>query len=438
MRTLPWIKKLSLYAKARRKHTLAPTVVYHDAAMSASPHPNDSTRMLVFLAALVALGPLSIDMYLPAMPSMQRAFATDIASMHLTVSAYLWGFALFHLACGPLADRFGRRPVLLAGTALFILASIGCALSTDVSQLSSFRFVQGIGACVGPTLARTITRDVFGPTRAARALSLIAMFMALAPAVAPGLGGIMLRYVPWPSIFIFLAVYGAAIGLLTWRFLPETLPVRQSLRARHIAANYLTLLRHPSFLAVCSAGALMYAGLMVYLASSGFVFITMLGVPTEYFGLIFLTSVAGYMAGSAWSANLANRLTSEQVMFLGTAVALTSTVVMLGAHQWQPSSVLALVLPMTFFALALGLVMPHAMAIALKPFPTLAGTASSLLGFIQMSLSALITGAVGHLLADSPGPLMVSMLAITAGAAAVAGWVLLRQRQSDPAVLQDT
>lgn len=385
--------------------------------------------MLLFLAALVALGPLSIDMYLPAMPAMQRAFDTDIAHMHLTVSAYLWGFALFHLACGPLADRFGRRPILLGGTLLFILASVGCALSTSVSELATFRFVQGIGACVGPTLARTITRDVFGPTRAARALSLIAMFMALAPAVAPGLGGIMLRYVPWPSIFLFLAVYGILVGGLTWRFLPETLPERQSLRPRHIAMNYLALLRHPSFVAVCVTGALMYAGLMVYLASSGFVFIVMLGVPTEYFGLIFLTSVIGYMSGSGLSANLANRLTSEHVMFLGTLTALASTLVMLIASRLLPASVLALVLPMTFFALALGLVLPHAMAIALAPFPAIAGTASCLLGFIQMSLSALITGAVGHLLAESPQPLMVSMLAIAIAAAAVAAWVLERYRR---------
>ncbi|MEQ8516849.1 MAG: multidrug effflux MFS transporter [Chromatocurvus sp.] len=384
--------------------------------------------MLLFLAALAALGPLSIDMYLPAMPSMQRTFDTDIAHMHLTVSAYLWGFAIFHLACGPLADRFGRRPILLAGTLVFILASVGCALSTSVSQLATFRFIQGIGACVGPTLARTITRDVFGPTRAARALSLIAMFMALAPAVAPGLGGIMLRYAPWPSIFLFLAVYGVLVGGLTWRFLPETLPAPQSLLPRRIAMNYLTLLRHPSFVAVCVTGALMYAGLMVYLASSGFVFIVMLGVPTEYFGLIFLTSVIGYMSGSGLSANLSNRLASEQVMLLGTITALFSTLVMLIASRLLPQSVLALVLPMTFFAMALGLVLPHAMAIALKPFPAMAGTASSLLGFIQMSLSALITGAVGHLLADSPQPLMVSMLAIAIAATAVAGWVLARYR----------
>ena len=404
-------------------------MVYHDAAMATAPDPNDSTRMLLFLAALVALGPLSIDMYLPAMPAMQRALATDIAGMHLTVSAYLCGFALFHLACGPLADRFGRRPVLLAGTLVFVVASVGCALSFTVDQLTVFRFLQGTGACVGPTLARTITRDVFGPTRAARALSLIAMFMALAPAVAPGLGGIMLRYVQWPSIFVFLAVYGLLMLGLTWRFLPETLPERQSLLPRKVAANYLVLLRHPSFVAVCLVCALMYAGLMAYLASSGFVFIVMLGVPTEYFGLIFLTSVIGYMAGSGLSARLADRLTSEHVMFLGAVLALASTAVMLVANSYSPASILALVLPMTFFALALGLAMPHSMAIALRPFPTLAGTASSLLGFIQMALSALITGAVGYLLADSPQPLMLSMLAISAAAALVAAWVLARYRQ---------
>ncbi|MDP5052179.1 MAG: MFS transporter, partial [Congregibacter sp.] len=188
-----------------------------------SPSPSlnpDSKKTLALLAALVALGPLSVDMYLPAMPAMQRAFDTDIVHMHFTLSAYLWGFALFHLACGPLADRFGRKPLLLAGTGLFVLASAGCAMATTVEELTIYRFIQGIGACVGPTLARTITRDVFGPRGAARALSLIAMLMALAPAVAPGLGGILLRYVEWPAVFVFLGVYGAIILILVTYRIP--------------------------------------------------------------------------------------------------------------------------------------------------------------------------------------------------------------------------
>jgi len=393
-------------------------------------HDHDSRRLLALLAALAALGPLSVDMYLPAMPGMMRAFDTDIAHMHLTASAYLWGFAFFHLACGPLADRFGRRPVLLGGTLLFLAASLGCAQSGDVLELAAYRFVQGIGACVGPTLARTIARDVYGPTRAARALSLIAMLMALAPAVAPGLGGIMLRFVPWPSVFLFLAGYAVAIFLLVRRYLPETLPQRQSLHPLAIARNYAELIVHPFFLAVSICGALVYAGLLAYLTSSGFVFMDMLGVPLHWFGLIFLTSVIGYMAGSALSARLASHHRSEQVMLAGCATAVASSAGLLGGHLLLPASVLALVLPMTFYALSLGLVMPHTMAIALRPFAHIAGTASSLMGFVQMGLAALVTAVVGELLADTPRPLVLGMLAVTAAALVLALWV---QGRDEPA-----
>ncbi|WP_052094593.1 multidrug effflux MFS transporter [Pseudohaliea rubra] len=393
--------------------------------MSSSP-AHDSPRLLALLAALAALGPLSVDMYLPAMPGMMRAFDTDIAHMHLTASAYLWGFAIFHLACGPLADRFGRRPVLIGGTLLFIVASLGCAQSTGVLELAYYRFVQGIGACVGPTLARTIARDVYGPTRAARALSLIAMLMALAPAVAPGLGGVMLRFVPWPSVFLFLAGYAVVIAVLVFRYLPETLPLRQSLHPLAIARNYGELIVHPFFLAVSIAGALVYAGLLAYLTASGFVFIDMLGVPLPWFGLIFLTSVVGYMSGSALSARLASHHRSETVMFAGSSIAVASTVIMLAAYWLLPQSVLALVLPMTLYALALGLVMPHAMAIALRPFAHIAGTASALLGFVQMGLAALVTAMVGELLVDTPLPLILCMLGASALGLVLASWVQWR------------
>jgi DHA1 family bicyclomycin/chloramphenicol resistance-like MFS transporter len=373
----------------------------------------DSPWLLALLAALVALGPLSVDMYLPAMPTMMQALGTDIPHMHLTLSAYLGGFAIFHLACGPLADRFGRKPVLQGGTVLFVLACLGCSQSTTVEELLLFRFLQGVGACVGPTLSRTVARDVFGPTRAARALSLIAMLMALAPAIAPLLGGVMLTFLPWSSIFYFLAAYGTVMLVLTHLLLAESLPAPQSLHPLSIARNYSQLLANSRYLSATVASGLAYAGLITYLSSSSFVYIEMLGVPVEYFGLIFLTTVFGYMGGSGLSARLSLRLDSDQVMLLGASLGLLASGLMLAGHLLLPASVIALALPTSLYATALGLVLPHAMAISLLQFSHIAGTASSMLGFIQMSLSASASALAGQLLQDTPLPMLWIMLIIS-------------------------
>jgi DHA1 family bicyclomycin/chloramphenicol resistance-like MFS transporter len=370
----------------------------------------ESPRILLLLAAMAALGPLSVDMYLPAMPAMMEALGASIGEMHLTLSSYLAGFAAFHLACGPLADRFGRKPVLLGGTTLFVISCVGCSLASTINELLLFRFLQGVGACVGPTLARTVARDIFGPVRAARALSLVAMLMALAPAVAPTLGGFMLTVLPWPSIFLFLCAYGALMILLINTLLPESLPEVQSLHPAVIVRNYGALLVDPFYLSVTLVGGMVYAGLMMYLSSSSFVYIGMLGVPVKYFGLIFLTSVVGYIVGSGISARLTTHHDSEQVMLLGILLAVTSCAVMVAGAYLLPDSVLALVLPMALYATALGLVLPHAMAIALRPFPHMAGTASALMGFIQMSLSASASALVGIFLQETPLPLVWSML----------------------------
>ena len=389
-------------------------------------HP-DSPWLLALLAALVALGPLSVDVYLPAMPTMMVALDTDIRHMHLTLSSYLTGFALFHLACGPLADRFGRKPILIGGTVLFVAACVGCSLAETVDELVFFRFIQGIGACVGPTLARAVARDIFGPTRAARALSLIAMMMALAPAIAPAMGGVMMLWLPWPSIFVFLAVYGIAMILLIHVFLGESLPQRQSLHPLSILVNYGTLLRSPMFLIATFASGFLYAGFLAYLASSSFVYIDMLGVPVEYFGLTFITSVLGYMAGSGLSARLTKNYTSEQIVLAGAALAaMAAGTVWIGAQR-LPDSIAVMMIPMMFYCMGIGLMLPNAMAIALSPFPYIAGTASALLGFVQMSLSAFATAIVGNYLVDSPAPVLNFMLAIS-GLALLLSVVLFRVR----------
>lgn len=379
----------------------------------------DSPWLLGLLASLAALGPLTIDMYLPAMPAMRAALDTHVGAIQLTLSAYLVGFAVFHLLCGPLADRFGRKPVIVSGIVLFILASIGCSLSATVEELLIFRFLQGVGACVGPTLARTIARDLFGPRRAARALSLIAMLMALAPAVAPTLGGWLMLAFPWPSIFVFLAAYAGVVLLLLARYLGESLPQRQSLHPRVILRNYRVLLGSRPFMITVATSSLVYAGLMIYLASSAFVYLEMLGVSIKYFGAIFLTTVVGYVSGSALSARLAGRFSSHRIMLLGIALAAAASVSMAIAGTLLPESVLALVLPMMFYTAGLGLTLPHAMSLALHPYPHMAGTASALLGFIQMSVSAAASALIGLFLVDSPTPMLIALVVTSVAALAL-------------------
>lgn len=362
------------------------------------------------LATLVALGPLSVDMYLPAMPAMRVALNSDVGSIQLTLSAYLAGFAIFHLVCGPLADRYGRKPIITGGTLLFIVGCAGCSLASSIEELLAYRFLQGVGACVGPTLARTITRDLFGPRKAARALSLIAMLMALAPAVAPSLGSLLMLFFPWRSIFMFLGLYGVLILFVLHRYLGESLPVRQSLHPGTIARNYAALLGSGAFMAVVVSSSLVYAGMMVYLSSSGFVYIEMLQLPEKYFGPIFLTTVAGYIAGSALSARLAIRLDSPRVLLIGTVVVAMASVCIAAAGTVFDTSVAALAIPMMLYTAGMGLTLPHAMSLALQPYPHMAGTASALLGFIQMGVSAAAAGLVSVFLHDSPQPMLAGIL----------------------------
>lgn len=393
--------------------------------MISRPLSADSRWLLVLLASLVAIGPLTIDMYLPALPGMARDLNADTSAVQLTISSFLLGFAIFHLACGPMADRYGRKPILLGGTALYLMASFACAQADSIEQLIGWRFVQGIGACVGPTLGRAIARDVFGPTRAARALAQIAMIMALAPAVAPGLGGLMLEFFEWSSIFYALLAYAAVVGAFIIFKLPETLPQIQPLRPARIMANYSELLRDRRYMATTIASGLIYSGMVCFLSGSAFVFIDMMGVPERYFGFLFLSTVAGYISGSAISTRLALQMESERVMWIGVNLSVVSATAMaIGPELWfHPASIAA---PMTFFALSLGISLPHAMASALKPYPQMAATASALLGFTQMGLSSVAGAVVGFFLTDSARPMTLTILGT-----AIISWLLVRALQHD-------
>ena len=390
--------------------------------MTAAHNPSaESRNLLIVLAGLVALGPLSIDMYLPAMPTMSAALDTGSTEVQLTISSYLLGFSLFHLLCGPLADRYGRRPILLLGLLLYLAATVACTLANSIEQLIVFRLLQGIGACVGPTLGRAMARDIYGPRRAARALAHIAMIMALAPAIAPALGGLLLEWLGWNAIFATLALYALLLTVVVSLRLPETVPQRQPFHPAVIGRNYLELLACGPYMRVTLASAALYVGMVSYLSASSFVFIEMMNVPVRYFGLLFLTTVAGYIAGNALSTRLAHGRESEQVIWIGVRLGLIAAAAQLLATEvwFHPASIL---IPMGLHSLSMGLALPHAMTCALRPYAHMAATASALFGFIQMGLSSLGAATVGIFLVATPRPLVIVVLISSACA-----WMLCRR-----------
>ena len=384
--------------------------------MTTSTHKADAHAwwFLPLLALSAAVAPLSVDMYLPAMTLMGEALNASVAQMHLSLSAYLIGYAAFHLVSGPLADSYGRKTLLLAGFSLYVLGSLGCAQSESIEALIGFRVLQGIGGCVGPTLARTIARDVYGPVGAARAISLVAMMMAVAPAIAPLAGGFVLLVWEWPFIFYTLAIYGVLNCLLIFYFLKETLPVKHAFKPSVILANYAELLRHPQFLWIASGASLNYAALMIFLPSAPFVFVTLMGLKAQHLAFVFVATVSGYITGSAVSARASYRFNSRHILLIGACLSVVATVGMSAGYWYAPDTVIAVAGPMVLYSTSLGLVQPHAMALALKPFGHIAGTGSSLLGFIQMTTSALASAFVGQFLVDSAWPMLLGMFGFTA------------------------
>lgn len=385
------------------------------------------SQLIFILAAIVALGPLSVDMYLPTMPSMVDFFGTTISQVQLTLSSYLLGFALFHLVCGPLSDRYGRKPVLLGGLALYVMMSVACALAATIEQLIVFRFFQAMGACCAPTLGRAVVRDIFPPHEAVKALAYVSSLMAVAPVIAPTLGGVLVTMGDWRLSFWVLAAAGVIAMLLTFFQVPESLPHKQTLHPKNIAGNYLALLRSPDYMGCVLTSACLYAGAFAFVSGSSFVLIDFMGVKPAFFGMYFLAIVFGYVSGNLMTARIAHAWSPNTLFKIGIAIAFFpgALMVIFAALEWYHP--LLIVLPVLFVTMGIGLVLPQSMALALKPFPHMAATASALLGFLQMSASAFAGLLVGIFLVDKPLP-MALVIWGTSASAALCYWLFLSKR----------
>jgi DHA1 family bicyclomycin/chloramphenicol resistance-like MFS transporter len=362
---------------------------------------------------MTALGPLSTDLYLPALPIIGTAFAASPAAVQWTLSGFLLGFAPAMLVLGPLADRFGRRPVMLGGTALFVAASLLCAAAPTLPALVAARMLQAAGACAGPVLARAIVRDTIPPARIGAVMATIGGIMALAPAVGPILGGVLLEVAGWRACFVLLALGGIALGLLLWRILPETAPVLDA-RATHaaaLAAALRELFGSRVFRLNCAVSTASYGALFGFISGSSHVLQQGLGLSPTGFAAAFGAVAFSFFAGSMLSRQVAARLPPARMVLVGAVVTVAASLAGLTALLAFGPSLATLVGPQLAIMVGFAFTQPNAMAGAVTPFPHMAGRASSALGFVQWGVAAL-SGLVLATMLDLGG---IAMAAFAAG-----------------------
>jgi len=387
----------------------------------------DSFALIAALGALAALAPLSNDIYLVSLPSMTEAFAAGVGRVQLTLTAFVAGFAIGQYAYGPLSDRFGRRPLMLAGLALYVAASVAAAIAATVEVLIAARFVQAIGMSSGPVLGRAVVRDLYDRESAARLLSYMAVVAGFAPVVAPIIGSQLHVAFGWRANFIFVALYGAvALAVVAWQFDETNRRLDpEALRLRRMAGNIGTLLSSRLYLGYALTASCVGSGLFAFISGSPFVFLQVLGFAAADFGYLFAFCMCGYLVGSWISGRFVLRLGMDRLLRLGIVLALAGGLSMAGLAALHLNHVAAILGPMFVFMFAFALILPQAMAGALTPFPQIAGSASSLIGLCQYGLSAIVGTAVAALFDGSALP-MAAAIGVMAVLAALAYAALVR------------
>lgn len=341
---------------------------------------------------------MSIDMYLPALPALERYFATDTASVQHTLASFFIGLAIGQLFYGPLADRYGRKPPLYFGLTLYIAASAGCALAPGIGSLIGLRFLQAVSGCAGMVVARAVVRDLYDYQESARVFSILLMVMGIAPVLAPLAGGYLLAWLGWRSIFWVLALFGVACLLAVKFRLPETLPKDMArIPLSSALANYASLLADRRYLGYALSGGFGQAGMFAYISGSPFVFIDLYGVPAHAYGWLFGLNAAGIIAFTQANRLLLLRYDADRVLGIANLVNFLFCLVLLAMAFTNAVGLIGILVPLFFVVSLRGLTFPNASAGAMAPFPDKAGSASALLGSVQFVIAAIASAAVGIL-----------------------------------------
>ena len=368
--------------------------------------------LILVLAALSAMGPFSVDMYLPGFPAIARDLNTDIAHVGLSLTTYFIGICIGQIAYGPIMDRFGRKKPLITGLFIYVAAALGCAAATSISWLISLRLVLALGAGVGVTGSRAIVRDFFSGKEIARVMSLLMMVFGIAPIIAPSIGGIVVATIGWRAIFIVLAAIATAVLIAVARFLRESkgADATFSLHPMNIVRQYLYVFRNREFVTYTLASSAAMGGFFSYITGAPFVYMKLLGFTEAQFGWIYGANVLGLIIASQINRALLRKHSSTEVLFKATVVHLAVSIALVISAQPRFGGITWTVGLIFCYLFLMGFIGPNGMALALDPFTRNAASASAMMGSLQMVAGASASGLVSYLHNGTALP-MVSVMA---------------------------
>jgi MFS transporter, DHA1 family, multidrug resistance protein len=392
--------------------------------------------LVLLLGALIGVGPLTIDLYLPALPAIRAELATTSTGVQLTLTGAMLGMALGNLLVGPLSDMFGRRRPLLAALVLYVLASVLCAVTFNITVLAALRVLQGLAVSATGVTATAVLRDLFSGSAFARLLSRLLLVPMAAPILAPSFGGAVLRWTRWEGVFVVLAIVGGLLIAVAAIGLPETLPPerRQPARMSATVQVYRDLARDRTFVGLVLVAGLAMAALLAYVAGSSFVFQEEYGLSEQQFGLLFGAGAVGLGVATQLNVWLLRRFTPQHILVFAMVAGAGAGVVLVGFAATGFGGLPGILAPLWLIIATIGLVFPNAPALAMSRHGEMAGTAAALLGAVQFGIGGLAAPIVGLLGGGEVGMAEVMAVAMLASAA-VAVTVVRASRRVDPSKL---
>lgn len=361
------------------------------------PNRPSNFYLILILGSLTALSPFSIDMYLPAFQQIATDFGVQVSDVSLSLSSYFIGLAGGQLIYGPLLDRYGRKNPLYVGLGIYILASLGCMVSQSLPQLITFRFIQAVGGCAAQVASIAMVRDFFAGKESAKIFSLLILILGASPLLAPTSGAYVAATWGWHSVFLILAIMASVLMAIVYFFLPEghEPDPSHSLKLNQIFKTYYSILREPQFYTYVFAGALAFSGLFVYLAASPILFLEVFKVSPDIYGWIFGGIAAGFIGCSQLNILFMKKYKSSQILLCGMiCLASFAAIFMIGAANDWYGLVGTTVILFLYLSCA-GIINPNSSALAMEPFTKNAGSASALMGAIQMTIGAVASAGVG-------------------------------------------